>query len=547
MNLGDYPKALEYYFRALKIDEEQGYKQYIANVTSNIGLIYDVQGDYQKALEFELKALKTIEELGDKTSIAISSANIARVYKKMKDYKTALYYCFKGLKLNEELGNKKPMADVNRLIGNIYTEQRNYIEALAYFENSAKISKETGNKRGLSWASMHIGDLFLTIIEDTLLKTGSNTGTKNVLDEPKSGSYNTKTAIPSGRAALLRAAFDHLNRGYVEAKDVSEPELTKEFYACYTKAYKLSSDYKQAMAYADSERILTDSFFSKETSKKIAALENKRRDFADSLKTADENRAREVKAAHRRNYELIGAGVLVLALGFIFLLRKNNKLLGKEKKRSDNLLLNILPEEVATQLNHTGSAAARNFDNVTVLFTDFVNFTEASGRMKPEALIEELDTCFKKFDAITGKYSIEKIKTIGDAYLAVCGLPHPDPNHAENVVRAAQEICAFMQDREAKLGNNTFQIRIGVHTGSVIAGIVGDKKFAYDIWGDTVNTAARMEQNSEAGKINISQTTYELVKDKITCEYRGEIDAKGKGMLKMYYIADRSFSEGAQN
>ena len=172
-----------------------------------------------------------------------------------------------------------------------------------------------------------------------------------------------------------------------------------------------------------------------------------------------------------------------------------------------------------------------------MLFTDFVNFTSTSERMSPQGLINELHACFKKFDEITGKYGIEKIKTIGDAYLAVAGLPSADPKNAEHIVRAAIEINAFMQERVAKLGEQTFQIRIGIHSGSVVAGIVGVKKFAYDIWGDTVNTAARMEQNSEAGRINISQTTYDLVKDKFRCEYRGEIEAKGKGMLKMYFVS----------
>ncbi len=207
-----------------------------------------------------------------------------------------------------------------------------------------------------------------------------------------------------------------------------------------------------------------------------------------------------------------------------------------QKKRSDDLLLNILPAEVADELKEKGSAAAKMFDNVTVLFTDFVNFTNASEHMLPQELIDELHTCFKVFDEITTKYKIEKIKTIGDAYLAVAGLPSPDPEHAEHIVRAALEINTFMQTRRAKPGNKTFEIRIGIHSGSVVAGIVGVRKFAYDIWGDTVNTAARMEQNSEAGKINISETTYELVKDKFNCAYRGEIEAKGKGMMKMYYI-----------
>ena len=148
-----------------------------------------------------------------------------------------------------------------------------------------------------------------------------------------------------------------------------------------------------------------------------------------------------------------------------------------------------------------------------------------------------MHNCFKVFDGITEKYSIEKIKTIGDAYLAVCGLPLPDANHANNIVMAAIEITEFMKERQAQLGDRTFTIRIGIHSGDVVAGIVGVKKFASDIWGDTVNTAARREQNRESNKINISQTTYELVKDKFACQYRGEIEAKNKGMMKMYYIS----------
>ncbi len=225
------------------------------------------------------------------------------------------------------------------------------------------------------------------------------------------------------------------------------------------------------------------------------------------------------------------------------LLQENNLLLSNtlgelklEKQKSDDLLLNILPEEVADELKLKGTTKATYFDNVTVLFTDFVNFTSAGAFMDPQSLVDELHTCFKKFDEITSKYGIEKIKTVGDAYLAVSGLPVANTQHAENTVSAATEISAFMRERLSMQENNTFAIRIGIHSGSVVAGVVGVKKFAYDIWGDTVNTAARMEQNSTSGHINISQTTYNLVKDKFKCTYRGEIEAKGKGMLKMYYV-----------
>ena len=170
------------------------------------------------------------------------------------------------------------------------------------------------------------------------------------------------------------------------------------------------------------------------------------------------------------------------------------------------------------------------------MFTDFVNFTQASETMNPQQLIDELHTCFKAFDEIIGKYNIEKIKTIGDAYLAVSGLPVADEQHAEHIVRAALDINEFMRQRQLKMGEKTFQVRIGIHSGSVVAGIVGVIKFAYDIWGDAVNIAARMEQSSEAGKVNISESTYNLVKDKFVCTYRGQIQAKNKGDMSMYFV-----------
>lgn len=210
-----------------------------------------------------------------------------------------------------------------------------------------------------------------------------------------------------------------------------------------------------------------------------------------------------------------------------------------EKKKSDDLLLNILPQDIADELKETGSSAARRFNHVTVLFADFVNFTGVSEMLTPEELVAQIDYCFKGFDGIIGKYNIEKIKTIGDAYLAVCGLPNENDNHAANIINAAKEICEFMLDFERKRTEQNkpfFKIRVGINSGPVIAGIVGIKKFAYDIWGDTVNVAARMEQNSTAGKINISESTHALVINDFTFEYRGKIEAKNKGLIDMYFV-----------
>ncbi len=218
------------------------------------------------------------------------------------------------------------------------------------------------------------------------------------------------------------------------------------------------------------------------------------------------------------------------------LLESSKKEIEKEKEKSDNLLLNILPEEVAEELKQKGHSDARSFEMVTVLFTDFVNFTGISENMSPENLVKEIDTCFQGFDKIVETYGLEKIKTIGDAYLAVSGLPIKKQDHATNAIKAALAMRAFMKEREGLTGIKLHKIRIGLNSGPLVAGIVGLKKFAYDIWGDTVNTAARMEQSSETGKINVSGNTYSLIKDQFKCEYRGKINAKNKGEIDMYFV-----------
>lgn len=210
--------------------------------------------------------------------------------------------------------------------------------------------------------------------------------------------------------------------------------------------------------------------------------------------------------------------------------------LAEEKQKSDDLLLNILPLETAKELKQKGHAEARHFDRVTVLFTDFKGFTELSERLTPAELVHEIDECFKAFDRIAEKHRIEKIKTVGDSYMAAGGLPVPNSTHAENVVRAALEMRDFMLARNDGDSDRAMGIRIGVHTGPVVAGIVGLKKFQYDIWGDTVNTASRMESSGEVGHVNVSQTTFEQVRDKFDFTFRGKLEAKGKGRVPMYFV-----------
>jgi class 3 adenylate cyclase len=237
---------------------------------------------------------------------------------------------------------------------------------------------------------------------------------------------------------------------------------------------------------------------------------------------------------------LIGVGSIIFLMVYYFVGKKNYF-----QAQSEALLLNILPQQIAEELKTNGSAEAKHFEEVTVMFTDFKNFTQITEKLSPAELVAEIDTLFKAFDKIINSYSIEKIKTIGDAYMCAGGLPVPTMTHAQDVVQAALDIQHYMQQdflERQKKGLEPFEIRIGIHTGPVVAGIVGDMKFAYDIWGDTVNIASRMESSGEAGKINISGSTYALVKDKFFCTYRGKIEAKNKGEIDMYFV-ERRWSE----
>jgi class 3 adenylate cyclase/ActR/RegA family two-component response regulator len=222
---------------------------------------------------------------------------------------------------------------------------------------------------------------------------------------------------------------------------------------------------------------------------------------------------------------------------------RQKELIQAAKMQSDSLLLNILPDEIAEELKRFGRSYARKHQQVSVLFADIKGFTLVAETLSPEKLVTALDEVFRAFDNIVDKYDMEKIKTIGDAYMCACGLPRSDGDNALKAVKTAIDMQQFIHGfgLACRIQNlPEFEIRIGIHTGPVIAGVVGSRKFAYDIWGDTVNLASLMEQHGEAGKINISASTYSLIKDNYECVHRGKIEVKSKGGIDMYFIGDAS-------
>ncbi len=276
---------------------------------------------------------------------------------------------------------------------------------------------------------------------------------------------------------------------------------------------------------------------------------------AENAKISAELKAKEseVRAKSQEIYLFAAAGIAGILLLLALLLysrfvakrrsakslEEKNQQIEEERQRSDELLLNILPASIAEELKTNGKAQARQYKEATVFFSDFINFTSIAEKLSPQELVQELDKCFKAFDFIISQYEdIEKIKTIGDAYMCASGLSDRKalPN---SMVKAALEMQEFLEEQKQeriRMGKPYFEARIGIHTGPVVAGVVGVKKFAYDIWGDTVNTAARVEANSEAGKVNISETTYGLIKYDFDCIHRGKVQAKNKGLLDMYYV-----------
>ncbi len=576
---GNYPEALNSFFMTLTMQDKIKDKYVVSNAYNNIGSVYSDQGDHLNGLKNYSNALKIREEIGNKPGIARSYTNIGIIYYKLGNYQEALKNHFAALKISEEIGDKRQIARVYHSIGIVYQELGNYLDALKNHLSALKIREEIGDKQSIATSYISLGSTYLKLqnIPEALFY-----GTQGLMTAKAMGglpqikdAYEILTSIDTARndfksahenyklyivykdslaneetsKKILRQQmqfdFDKKENQLKYEKQLSEEQLlrSKQELGLRQKELELSNkekDLKQ-LAYLKEkaerqEKEKQLSLAEKDKQLQTSKIEVMSKENALQTAQLDIHRQEIATKNAQRNLFIGGTVLMLLLAGSIFVGFKRTS---KEKKRSDELLLNILPAEVAEELKTKGAAAAKQMDEVTVLFTDFKAFTDLSEKFTPTELVAEINYCFSAFDHIMQKHGVEKIKTIGDAYMAAGGLPIPNQTHAEDVVRAALDIQQFMfqyQSERQAAGNLFFEVRIGIHTGPVVAGIVGIKKFAYDIWGDTVNTASRMESSGEVGKINISETTYTLVKDRYPCVHRGKISAKGKGEINMYFV-----------
>ncbi len=513
-NVGQFSEAFAAKNQALDIFRAIHHPQGVATVTASIGLLYLVTGRYAEALESLLTALAAQEETGDRQGLATTHINIGNTYAYQGNYDLAIVSYQTAIAMLQEQRNERLQASVYFNMAFIQGQKGDNNGALVSFEGAHRIFQEMGDEHGLALLHIGRGSIFHVqqrydeAISEFHLALHYAMGNENAKNKISSWSGLGRSLASLGRygeaEAYLRQALD----GALDADVKEERKVALQYLYELCKA---RGDLREALDYHEQYTRLDKEMTGKEAAEKLA-----------SMKYNYEIRQKEIEAeiSQLRNVELKDA----------------LDRLQIEKNRSDELLLNILPAEVAEELKERGSTTARHFDEVTVLFTDFKGFTTISEQLSAQELVDELHTCFKAYDEIISRYNIEKIKTTGDAYLAVSGLPSANPNHAGDIILAAMDICEYMHHRRRERGGGTFEVRVGVHSGSVVAGIVGVKKFAYDIWGDTVNTAARMEQYSEAGRINISQTTYDRVQDRFYCLHRGKIDVKNKGEIDMYFV-----------
>ncbi len=522
--LGNFDKSLEYYIQSLTAHEEIGDTSGVANVIMSIGTVYASLGMYDNALEYFSKALSAHKKIGNRVDIANSTGNIGITYRHLSNFAKALEYMEQTIAAFTELGSKSGIASVKGNIGLVYENLGNYTQALEYYGQALAANIELGDTSGIARMTGNIGNVYLhqDDYSNALEYMGKALATFTELGEKLS------IAVTTGNIGVLYAKSE---------KQYYNPEKAEEM---LLKAIALLEELHAKPHIYICHKSLAALFEKQERWKEANENNKKYHDVFQEVQSEEATKQSHIME-HRRKIEESERDRQVKLARF---------------QEQEKILHNILPAQIADRMIDGEKTIADSHEHVSVFFSDIVGFTKLSQRVSAVELVGMLNGIFTQFDQLARKHGLEKIKTIGDAYMAVCGAPIHVDNHAERAALFALDVAELMNNYQTNTGDKVM-IRIGLHTGSVVAGIIGENKFAYDMWGDAVNTASRMESHGEAGKIHVSEeflkkllmvngewlmeeaddlSSFTINHLPLTIIPRGEMDIKGKGTMKTYFL-----------
>lgn len=544
-NQPDPERKLHYTEILLREADARGSEEYLFNGYLQRGNALIYKGDLSEALESYFKGEALAQKWKSYPDLGRIYVAIAGVYSSMGNHNNSILYYNQAIALLKDSGDSRSYAAALANLGDEYSIKLTKPDsALVLFRQAGVIFETLNDKAGIA---NNLGNIGLAYAIKGDYETAEENINKAIGKLEELGDYYpisvylTYMSDIYGAQDNWKAAFAYAFRSLDLAMRYGLKEQIADANLKLSELYERTGRKDTSLEYYKTYISLRDSVMNITTVQEMADL---RTDFEVAQKQGEVDLLNQQKRTQRIIVFAVALALLLIAVLAFGLYRRNryikatNEIIEQEMTKSDTLLRNILPVTTAEELKLSGKVRAKKIDSVSVMFTDFKGFTRHSENLSPEVLVDTVDYYFSKFDTIIAKYGLEKIKTMGDSYMCAGGLPHPIDQHAHKMVRAAFDIVDFViktkedaADKEVR-----FEVRIGINTGTVVAGVVGTNKFAYDIWGDTVNIAARMESNSEPGKINVSENTYLLIKDDFECEYRGEIDVKNKGMMKMYFV-----------
>ncbi len=513
VNTGNYPAALEHYHRALAILEELGDRRGVARVTVNIGSVYNETGNYPAALEQKHRALAIHEELGERRGVALVTGNIGIVHSDTGNYTAALEYYHRALAIHEEMGDRSGVAIVTGNIGNVQSATGNYTAALEHYHHALAIHEELGYRRGVESVTGNILSTQVCMQADAEAVATLAAMDAMQIDTPGVRiQCDLQRAVLQQRKGLLDDAQSTLKRAQTEAQESGLRSLEADAHKELRDLAQKRNDFAAYIEHNNEFTRITEEINGKETATKLAM----------------QTKQREIEAREREH----------------------------EKHRT--LLYGTLPKVVADRMIRGEKVSGDHYESASVIFLDIVGFTSISDKIPPGHVVHLLSHIFSTLDEVCKGHGVTKIKTIGDSYMAVAGVPEAQENHAQRAAQCALDMLSALDALEIAmppdLGETSWtkevgeiQVRIGIHCGPVTAGVIGTERLQYDVWGDTVNVASRMESTSEPGRIQVSEAFAEGATPHaspvnaphtfaFTFIERGEIDIKGKGAMNTFWL-----------